>query len=105
MTARWAGRKGRPWRTLRAHVLARDGRVCGICGHYITDDQPGEVDHLHRRADGGSNTDPDNFQASHGSSSLCWTCDPARGWACNQRRRTPPTTTAITTIIIDLTTL
>ena len=95
MTAEHAGRRGRPWRRLRKHVLARDQRVCQICGHPITDDQPGEADHIIERRFGGSNTDPDNFRASHGSSSPCWVCDPIHGWACNQRRRGAPTTTAI----------
>jgi hypothetical protein len=82
--AEHAGRRGRPWRTLRQHVLARDGYICWRCGHDVGS---GEVDHLIERAKGGSNTDPDNLAACHGSNAPCYICDPIRGRSCNQERR------------------
>lgn len=81
-----AGRRGAAWRKLRLQVLARDGRVCQLCHHVIADDQPGEVDHIEPRAQGGSNRSIDNFRAAHGSSSPCFECTPV-GRCCNQERR------------------
>ena len=87
MPAQYAGRKGRPWRTLRRQVLDRDEGICWRCGH----PGAGEVDHLHRRADGGSNTSMDNLAAAHGSNAPCFQCTPT-GRHCNQEsRRTTPT--------------
>ena len=45
------------WSRLRAKILARDKRICGICGR----EGATEVDHIRR----GDNHDPGNLQAAH----------------------------------------
>jgi len=70
---------GRPWRRLRAAVLAQSDR-CHICGH------PGSqsVDHLVARVDAPHRTlDPSNVAPAHGVEG-CPTC----GRRCNQSRGT-----------------
>lgn len=102
MTApQWQGRKGRPWRRIRQAILIRDERTCQLCSHPIDDDQPGEVDHIQRRADGGD-ADMANLRAAHGSSSPCFACDPVRGRPCNQLR---PSTAQVHIVHVDATTL
>lgn len=84
-------------------VVARDGGMCGICGHgnAIT------VDHIIRAKDWPKDADgkplpglddPDNLRAAHGSRGIadhnpCHECDPVRwprGRMCNQSRDTQP---------------
>ena len=70
---------GRPWRRLRAKVLALSD-VCHVCGH------PGSqsVDHLIARAvDPRRTLDPSNVAPAHGVQG-CPTC----GRRCNQERGT-----------------
>ncbi len=68
---------GRPWRRLRASVLAASD-LCHLCGH------PGarEVDLLTPLSLGGDPLDPANLRPAHGSSSPCPWCLRA----CNQSR-------------------
>ncbi len=58
----------RAWRTARAQVLARDHRICHICGLPEAD----SVDHLTAKALGGTDN-PSNLAAAHLS------CNSARG--------------------------
>lgn len=51
---------------IRANVLERDGRVCGICGEEIAEGDELHIDHIKPLARGGSN-DFDNLQPAHGS--------------------------------------
>lgn len=69
------GRQGRPWRRMRAAVLAASD-VCWICGHQGAD----SVDHLHPLARGGSALDPSNLAPAHHNP--CPTC----GRRCNASR-------------------
>lgn len=54
---------GRPWRRLRAYVIARDNGICGLCG------MPGADTggHIIALEDGGAELDPDNVRAEHGT--------------------------------------
>lgn len=61
------GRSGRPWRRVRAQVLAAS-RVCWICGHDGSD----SVDHLTPLAEGGDPLDPTNLAPAHDAP--CPTC-------------------------------
>lgn len=54
------GRQGRPWRRMRAAVLAASD-LCWICGHHGAD----SVDHLRPLARGGPPLDPDNLAPAH----------------------------------------
>lgn len=54
------GRWGRPWRRVRAQVLAAS-TVCWICGHDGSD----SVDHVTPLAIGGDPLDPDNLAPAH----------------------------------------
>jgi 5-methylcytosine-specific restriction endonuclease McrA len=53
-------------RSTREFVIARDGRVCGICGDPIGRDEALDIDHVIPVALGGSD-DRDNLQPSHAS--------------------------------------
>lgn len=82
MASRTAGRKGRPWRRVRAQVLADHGGICHLCGH------PGAGDVDHRvplaawTAQGGHPEDPANLAPAHGAYSRCAVC----GRCCNQAK-------------------
>jgi predicted kinase len=69
------GHWGRPWRRVRAQVLARS-RVCWICGHDGSD----SVDHLTPVSRGGAPLDPGNLAPAHHAP--CPTC----GRRCNTSR-------------------
>lgn len=73
------GRGGRPWRRVRAQVLAAS-RVCWICGHDGSD----SVDHLTPLADDGEALDPANLAPAHHAP--CPTC----GRRCNAARGRAP---------------
>jgi 5-methylcytosine-specific restriction endonuclease McrA len=62
---------GRPWRRLRASVLASDG-ICWLCGEPGAD----SADHVTPRAHGGALLDPNNVRPAH--------------LTCNLRRGTRP---------------
>lgn len=68
MSRSWAGGSTSQWRRIRAHVLARDRWVCGLCGDRIDprirhpDPMSAQVHHLDGRAYGD---DPDRMQAAH----------------------------------------
>lgn len=67
------GRGGRPYRTLRASVLA-DSRICWICGHGGAD----VAEHVKSLINGGSLTNRSNLRPAHGVN-RCPTC----GRNCN----------------------
>jgi len=69
------GPTGRPWRRLRAAVLAASD-VCVLCGHPGS----GDVHHLLARSLGGDLLDPANVGPAHGALSPCPWCN----LACNQ---------------------
>lgn len=81
MTATHAGRRGRPWRRARAHVLSIT-TVCWICGH----EGAGEADHEPPLAElkrlGLDPNDPQFLRPAHGALSRCPTC----GRCCNQAK-------------------
>jgi 5-methylcytosine-specific restriction endonuclease McrA len=62
------GRRGRPWRRLRAEILARDGNRCHYCGGPAA-----TVDHLTPRSRGGDPTNRHNLVAA------CLGCNSAKG--------------------------
>lgn len=71
-----AGRRGRPWRRIRAQVL--DGNPpCHICG------KPGAdtVDHIVPLSEGGNPLDPANLRPA------CVSCNSRRGQALAQARK------------------
>lgn len=78
MTVR-AGRAGRPWRTVRAQVLDRDGWVCQLCGRPIvaglrrSHPLGPSVDHRTPLGMGGDPLDPANLRAAH------FGCNSSRG--------------------------
>lgn len=80
MVAEHAGRKGRPWRRVRAEVLA-ESTVCHICGHPGSQD----VDHVIPRwlvvELGGDPNDKTNLRPAHGTAG-CPTC----GRRCNREK-------------------
>lgn len=55
------GRTGRPWRRIRAQVLA-ESQLCWICGHGAAD----TVDHVIPLSKGGDPLDPANLRPAHG---------------------------------------
>lgn len=63
-----SGLSGRPWRRIRAQVLA-DSDVCSWCGHAGAD----AVDHVVPRSRGGPKLDPANLRPIHGVTG-CPTC-------------------------------
>lgn len=73
------GRWGRPWRRVRASVLAAS-TICWICGHDGSD----SVDHITALALGGAPLDPDNLAPAHHRP--CPTCRRQ----CNQARGARP---------------
>lgn len=74
-----SGRRGRPWRRVRADVLAIS-TVCWICGH----EGAGDADHEPSRevliAAGLDPNDPQYLRPAHGALSRCTVC----GRCCNQ---------------------
>lgn len=85
MTAKWAGRKGRPWQRAAAHVRAqvRDlGKPCVLCGHAIDLTLPPNhslgftVEHLDPLSLGGAPRELDRLAPAHRS--------------CNSRRGNRP---------------
>ena len=67
----WSRVHPRVRRALRAHVLARDGAVCKLCGEPIDLSLPRyhpwsfQLDHIVSPLRGGSLTDPANHQPAH----------------------------------------
>ncbi|WP_084963737.1 HNH endonuclease [Thermoactinospora rubra] len=55
------GRGGRPWRRIRAQILAAS-QTCWICGHGGAD----TVDHVIPLTLGGAPLDPANLRPAHG---------------------------------------
>lgn len=79
MVAKWAGRKGRPYREAKARLSANT-QMCWLCGHagaYELDHEPARKVLL---ALGHDPNDPQYHRAAHGSSCPCPTC----GQRCNQ---------------------
>jgi 5-methylcytosine-specific restriction protein A len=70
-----AGRSGRPWKRVRAYVLARDHYTCWLCGRIGAD----TADHVIPLSKGGHPTDPGNLRAAHRS------CNSRRGAALPQK--------------------
>lgn len=70
MTARWAGRKGRPWRTLCAQVYAEETH-CVRCGKHVDQTLPARtpqsrsVDHLTAMVEGGAKLSRENVGLAH----------------------------------------
>lgn len=70
MPARWAGRKGRPWRELCARVLAEETH-CVRCGQYVDQGQPPRtpkapsVDHIIAIDQGGARLSRGNVALAH----------------------------------------
>ena len=56
------------WKDLRLRVLARDGRICYVCGGEAT-----QVDHITPRVKGGDMWDMDNLAA------ICARCNQRKG--------------------------
>jgi 5-methylcytosine-specific restriction endonuclease McrA len=84
MTAKHAGRRGRPYERARKQALTTT--VCWICGH----DGARTADHQIPRsvclANGWHHllNDPANMRPAHGTGNMCPVC----GQACNQKRGT-----------------
>lgn len=79
MVARWAGRKGRPWREAKAQLNAAS-QLCWLCGHHgglEADHEPPR--HVLLKL-GLDPNDLRYLRPAHGSSCPCPTC----GQACNQ---------------------
>lgn len=74
------GRGGRPWRRVRARILAASD-ICWLCG------QPGStsVDHIVPLSLGGHPTDPANLAPAHIS------CNSRRGNGAPKKRQRIPT--------------
>jgi 5-methylcytosine-specific restriction endonuclease McrA len=64
------GRTGRPWRRVRARILA-DSQTCWLCGHPIdlglpvTHAMSATVDHVMPLAAGGDPLDPHTLRPAH----------------------------------------
>lgn len=71
---------GRQWRTLRLHILRRDGYRCMIQGQGCTQ-VADQVDHIVELANGGDKYDPRNLRAA------CAYCNQSRGAAFGNARR------------------
>lgn len=103
MAAGWgpvlARNSSRAFRKLATWVIARDGGICGICGHggaitvdHIVPDRDWPKDLLGRPLPGLD--DPGNLRAAHGTRGVapnnpCLNCDVTRwprGRLCNQSR-------------------
>jgi 5-methylcytosine-specific restriction endonuclease McrA len=80
--------RGQRWRTLRLHVLERDGWVCQLCFEPIDPHARARtarapvVDHIIPVSAGGAWHDPTNLRAAH------WGCNGAR--ANNGRKARAP---------------
>jgi len=80
---------GRPYRTLRAAVLAASTGICHTCGKAIDLDLPGThpngptLDHIIPVSRGGSPTDPRNLTIAHRL------CNETRGSKLTTETRTP----------------
>ena len=70
------GRSGRPWRRIRAQLLATTD-VCWLCGHHGSQ----SIDHVIPLSKGGHPTSLDNLRPAHGVEG-CPTC----GRKCNSAR-------------------
>lgn len=83
MVARWAGRKGRPYRNAKANLQAKS-QMCWLCGHtgaFELDHEPARKVLLQLGLDPN---DPQFHRPAHGSSCPCPTC----GQKCNQIKGT-----------------
>lgn len=84
MTAKHAGRRGRPWRRLRAEAIATYGPLCWICGRHIDLSLPRnhprsyDADHLDPLALGGAPLDLARIRPAHAH------CNRSRGAAAAQ---------------------
>ena len=95
MAARWAGRKGRPWRTLCLRVYAEETH-CIRCGRYVDQTLPPRtlrsrsVDHRTALALGGAPLDRRNVGLAH------YSCNSRHGahlrWAKARHSTTPKAT-------------
>lgn len=65
------GRGGRPWRRLRARIIARDQYTCQLCFR-VCMDYDLDCDHIVPKAEGGTD-DPSNLRT------LCRPCHVKRG--------------------------
>lgn len=83
MVARWAGRKGRPWREAKAKLHATTD-LCHLCGHAGAREADHEPPRKVLLALGLDPNDVQYLRAAHGSSCPCPTC----GQACNQIKGT-----------------
>jgi hypothetical protein len=95
---------GRRWRAIRRAVFAEYGTTCHVCGH----ERALEVDHLIRRADGGSVHDLRNLRPAHGSNYPCPVCiapTTGRPRCCNQERNARPAAKARVPFSVDPRTL
>lgn len=87
MAARNPGRTGRPWRRIRADVLATEDH-CWICGHAVDLTLPGThpygptADHVIPLSHGGDPRDRSNLRLAH------LRCNGGRGNHNPHRRRT-----------------
>lgn len=79
------GRKGRPYRRGRAHLMATKADSCAYCGHGGANELGHRIDVVDAPKLAG---DPRNWMRVHGTSARCPVCpDPAgkyAGRACNQ---------------------
>lgn len=82
---RKGGPTGRPWRRLRAAVLAASD-VCVLCGHPGS----GDVHHFTARSLGGGLLDPANVGPAHGALSPCPWCQVACNQAAGVTGHVPP---------------
>lgn len=97
------GRTGRPWRRVRAQVIAASNGVCAICG--VLGPRPDcprcagsgvtphgfecprcrpSVDHIVELSKGGDPLDPDNLRAAHTTP-----CNTHRDWLAAQQPSAP----------------
>jgi len=71
-----ARRRGRPWRRLRAHILATRPNICAVCGTTIDLTLPGthpdgpHGGHIEAVALGGHELDPTNVTPMHNHCNL-----------------------------------
>lgn len=102
--ARWAGRKGRPWRTLCAQVYTEETH-CIRCGQYVDQTLPPRtpmsrsVDHIQAIAEGGAKLHRDNVGLAHLS------CNSRHGARVRWGHTKPQTTPTMTSIALDPRTL
>jgi 5-methylcytosine-specific restriction endonuclease McrA len=84
--ARHTGRKGRPWRRIKAQVLAEHGYVCHICGHGNARYTDHKIPIGEWKARGGHPEDPANLRPAHGALNRCGVC----GRCCNESKGDRP---------------